>query len=369
MSARQKKTSGPKVLIAAGNGHITEVEMIKGLRHSGVNIHAAFASTSPHLQALTDAGVPTRSLDLKGNADFRNALKVRGWIKDEQFEIVHGLANRQVANFIWASYGLPNKLIAYRGAIGHVSRWDPTCYIKWLSPRVNKIICVSQAVERDLAANGVNSAKLITIYKGHDLSWYAHLDREAARAAVKREFNIPNDALLIGMAANIRAVKGADLLVSALEALPGNVHALIIGDIRDKRLLDRVDRSAARGRIHCTGYRDEAASLIGALDINCAPSRGREGLTKTVIEGLAQGVPAVVSTAGGLPEMVDHGKSGYVFPIDDLRAFIQCLHELIESSDLRKTMGERGKTLLQQRFDVRATITSTSQLYKQLLLE
>jgi glycosyltransferase involved in cell wall biosynthesis len=368
MSARQKKTPGPKVLIAAGNGHITEVEMIKGLHHSGVNIHAAFASTSPHLQALTDAGVPTRSLDLKGNADFRNALKVRGWIKDEQFEIVHGLANRQVANFIWASYGLPNKLIAYRGAIGHVSRWDPTCYIKWLSPRINKIICVSQAVERDLAANGVNPAKLITIYKGHDLSWYAHLDQGAARLAVEREFNIPNDVLLIGMAANIRAVKGADLLVSALEALPGNVHAMIIGDIRDKRLLDRVDQSAARDRIHCTGYRHDAASLIGALDINCAPSR-REGLPKTVIEGLAQGVPTVVSNAGGLTEMVDHGKSGYVFPIDDLGAFIQCVCKLIDSSDLRKMMGERGKTLVQKRFDVRSTITSTSRLYKQLFHE
>jgi glycosyltransferase involved in cell wall biosynthesis len=67
--------------------------------------------------------------------------------------------------------------------------------------------------------------------------------------------------------------------------------------------------------------------------------------------------------------MVDHGKSGYVFPIDDLRAFTQCLHKLIESSDLRKIMGKRGKTLLQRRFDVHATITSTAHLYKQLVLK
>jgi hypothetical protein len=86
-----------KVLIAANKGHVTEVEMIKGLRAAGVDIYAAFASDSPHLSQLRAAGIPTRQLDLKTNIDFANALKIRRWIEDEGFNIVHGLANRQVA--------------------------------------------------------------------------------------------------------------------------------------------------------------------------------------------------------------------------------------------------------------------------------
>lgn len=356
----------PKVLIAAGRGHITEVEMIKGLRREGIDIHAAFEGTSPHLEALRDGGVPTRTLDLKSNADFRGALKIRRWIKYECFDIVHGLANRQVANFIWASYGLSNKVIAYRGAIGHVSRWDPTCYIKWLNPRIDKIICVSKAVERDLAASGVKSHKLVTIYKGHDLAWYAHLDRKAARADVDKEFGIPSDAILVGMAANMRRVKGADLLLRALMELPHSVHGLFIGEVRDPEIPRLAADPRIAERAHFTGFRSDAPYLIGALDINVAPSRGREGLTKTVIEGMVQGVPAVVSEAGGLPEMVDSNKSGDVFPIDDLNSLTANLITLTGSLEIREAMGACGKEISKDRFSINQTIANTAELYRSM---
>jgi glycosyltransferase involved in cell wall biosynthesis len=264
-------TREPKVLIATGGGHVTEIEMIKGLRREGINLYAALNEYSPNHQALEAAGVPTRSLDLRSNVDVHDALKIRRWIKREGFDIVHGLANREVANILWASYGLPNKVIAYRGAIGHVSRWDPSCYIKWLNPRIDKIICVSKAVERDLAASGVNPAKLITIYKGHDLAWYAHLDRKAARADVEKEFGIPKDAILVGMAANMRPVKGADLLLRALIELPANVHGLFIGQVRDPEIPKLAADPRLAGRVHFSGLRSDAPYLIGALDINVAP--------------------------------------------------------------------------------------------------
>ena len=354
----------PKVLIAASDGHITEVEMIKGLRREGIDIQAAFESTSPHLEALHDGDIPTRTLDLKNNADIRGALKIRRWIKDEGFDIVHGLANRQVANSIWASYGLPNKVIAYRGAIGHVSYWDPGCYLKWLNPRIDRLICVSKAVERDLAASGVNPAKLITIYKGHDPSWYAHLNHKAAREAVEREFDIPNGVTLIGMAANMRPVKGADLLLRALMELPASIHGLFIGEVRDPQLPKLAADSRLTGRVHFTGFRSDAPHLIGALDINIAPSRGREGLTKTVIEGMVQGVPTIVSEAGGLPEMVDDGKNGYIFPIDDLSILTQRLKTLIDSPETQHTMGELGREIAITRFSVSQTIAHTAALYR-----
>ena len=357
----------PKVLIAAGGGHITEVEMIKGLRKAGVNIHAAFESTSPHLQALRDGGVPTRTLDLKSNADFRGAMKIRRWIKDEGFDIVHGLANRQVANFIWASYGLPNKVIAYRGAIGHVSRWDPTCYIKWLNPRIDKIICVSKAVERDLGASGVNPAKLITIYKGHDLSWYAHLDREAARAEVEKEFGIPSDAILIGMAANMRRVKGADLLLRALIELPENVHGLFIGEVRDPLIHQLSGEAKVQNQVHFSGYRTDAARLISAVDIVAAPSRDREGLTKGVIEAMIHGIPAVVSNAGGLPELVDDKICGFVVPKEESSTLAARLKDLAEDPQCRAAMGIAARQRIIEKFSVERTIAETQTMYQEVL--
>ena len=354
----------PKVLIAAGDGHITEIEMMKGLRREGIDIHAALESTSPHLAELEESEVPVRTLDLRSNIDVRNSLEIRRWITQEHFDIVHGLANRQVANFITASYGLANRVIAYRGAIGHVSRWDPTCYLKWLNPRIDRIICVSKAVERDLVANGVKPDKLVTIYKGHDLSWYEKLDPRAARRSVNDEFGIPDNAVLVGIAANMRPVKGADLLLRAMLELPDNVHALLIGEDRDPQLQQLAADPRIRNRIHFTGFRKDAPRLIGALDVNTAPSRGREGLTKTVIEGMAQQVPAVVSTAGGLPELVNDGITGHVIAIDDLQALVNALLPLAESDDYRKQMGVAAKTTIKEKFNIRSTILSTAELYR-----
>jgi glycosyltransferase involved in cell wall biosynthesis len=358
--------SRPKVLIAAGNGHITEVEMIKGLRERGVDIHAAFASTSPHLKDLAAAGVPVRTLDLETNVDLRSALKVRRWIKREQFKLVHGLANRQVANFIWASYGLPNKVIAYRGAIGHVSRWDPTCYLKWLNPRIDKIICVSKAVEQDLTNAGVNPARLTTIYKGHNLAWYNGIDRKATRRLINHQFDIPPQSLLIGMAANMRHVKGADLLLNALKLLPTHVHALLIGEVRDPRLVAIAQDSLIKDRVHFAGYRTDAKELIGGLDVNCAPSRGREGLTKAILEGMAQGVPSIVSDAGGLPELVEDGESGFVVPNGNAIALSKAIRTLTQDQNLVSLMGSKGSQIFQNKFNINETIEATACLYHQL---
>ena len=363
---RHDSTPTPKVLIAAGDGHITEIEMIKGLRREGIDIHAALESTSPHLDSLRQSNIPARTLDLRSNIDFKHARQIRHWIKDEQFDIVHGLANRQVANFITASYGLPNKVVAYRGAIGHVSRWDPSCYIKWLNPRIDRIVCVSKAVERDLAANGVKNNKLVTIYKGHDLAWYEKLNRHNARQSVNAEFGIPDDAILIGIAANMRPVKGADLLLSALRRLPEHVHALLIGEARDPQLQTLAAEPDITKRVHFTGFRADAPRLIGALDINTAPSRGREGLTKTVIEGMAQAVPAVVSSAGGLPELVDDGETGYVVAIDDPDGLTHRLSQLIEDPARRAAMGRAAQRSIADRFSIEKTVTATAALYRDL---
>jgi glycosyltransferase involved in cell wall biosynthesis len=355
----------PKVLIGAHNAHRTEVEMIIGLKNLGIDIHAALQSTSPFHQRLQEAGVPTRVMDLSGNIDIRGILEIRRWIKRENFDIAHGLANRAVANFIWASYGLENKVIAYRGAVGHVSRWDPSCYLKWLSPRIDKIICVSDAVKKDLKNNGVAPSKLVTIYKGHDPSWYEPTANEET-IQLREHYSIPASSPLIGMVANMRRVKGADLLLKAMIYLPDNVHAAFVGEVRDREIEQLRQQPELRHRVHFTGYQANAAQLIKQFDINVAPSRGREGLTKTVIEAMIQGVPCVTSDAGGLPELAVHRETGLVFPIDDVVLFKKCLQELTRSKRLRQNLATKAKNHITLNFSTARTIQKTIRLYEKL---
>lgn len=359
--------TNPKVLMSTGGGHRTEIELMKRIRTAGINLHAAIESTSPNWYELQDAGVPVRRLDLTSNADIRSVRKLRRWIKEEKFDVVHGLANRQVANFIWASYGLPNKVVAYRGTLGHISRWDPTCYIKWLNPRIDRIACVSHAVERDLLAHGIPQERLTTIYKGHDPSWYADSDPATARTHLLGRFNIPQSAVIVALVANMRPVKGADLLIEAMSRVSTNVHAVLIGEVRDDRILRATESSPARDRVHFMGYQRDAYRIVAGCDLSVVPSREREGLSKAVIESMLQGVPVIVSDAGGLPEMVSPGVDGLIFPAGDIHKLAGSVSELSTDTNHREALGIAGRNKALDVFSINNSVVNTISLYKKLI--
>lgn len=364
-----------KVLIGANVAHPTEVEMVTGLRNAGIDIHAALNPDSPHFAQLQEQGVPTRALTLMNNVDIANIRQIRQWVKTESFDILHGLANRPIANFISAAYGLPLSVVGYRGATGHVSKWDPGCYLKWLNPRIDRIVCVSNAVHEDLVKSGVNPRKLITIYKGHNLNWYPDTPLSPEEIAQRRaDLGIPTDAFLIGLVGNMRRVKGADILLTALKDLPGHMHVLLIGEVRDPAISQLLEEPLLKNRVHLTGYRSDATSLIRLCDVNTAPSRGREGLTKTVIEGMAQGIPPIVSKAGGLPELVDDGVNGFVVDvqnekngIEDTHPLKQALQALAADPRLRQKMGVEARAKIESQFNIIDTVKKTKAMYEELI--
>ncbi|WP_157493106.1 glycosyltransferase [Desulfonatronovibrio magnus] len=341
--------------------HITEIDMMCRMRAQGQDVHALIESACTHADLLSQAGVPYHNLDLSSRLDIKGILFLRKLIRKEKFQVVHGFSNRPISNLVWASLNLPHVLVAYRGAIGHVRRWDPDCWLKWLHPRLDRISCVSEAVRQDLKNSGVRPDKLVTIYKGHNFSWYDDL----ARINIHKEFKIPAQAVIVGCAANMRRIKGVDVLIESLYHLPEHIHLLLMGEVRDPLLIRLSKDPRLTRRIHFAGFRKDAPSLLGSCCIAVAPSRGREGLTKSIIEPMAQGVPVVVTAAGGLPEMVEHGKSGFVVPMEDPAAMAQAIKQLTCNPEKRKFMGQNARKYVRSRFSINQTVNQTLEMYHQ----
>lgn len=348
-----------KALMVTRTSHITEIDMMCRLKKSGIEVEAITESACPHIKLLKDAAIPHENLDLKSRFDIKGIKRLRQRIKNGGFHVVHGFSNRPISNLVWASYGLSNALIIYRGAIGHVRRWDPDCWLKWLNPRVDRIACVSQAVKKDLIKSGVLPDNLATIYKGHDFSWYQDLPC----IDLKSEFKIPENAFVVGCAANMRRVKGVDVLLEAMFDLPAHVHVLLMGEVRDPLIKKLAEKPEISNRVHLVGFRQDAPAILGSCNLAVAPSRGREGLTKSIIEPMAQGVPAVVTEAGGLPEMVEHGVSGYVVPIDDPKALAKTVGSLANDPELCRQFGLMAKQRMHELFGIDQTVKNTLQMY------
>jgi glycosyltransferase involved in cell wall biosynthesis len=259
-------------------------------------------------------------------------------------------------------------LIAYRGIVGNVSFLSPASWWRFLNPRIDRIVCVCNAV-RDYFLSmrprwlRMPAERPVTIYKGHSLDWYT------ATPADRATLGVPRDSFVVGCVANYRPRKGIEVLVDALGLLPADcpAHLILVGNMSSPRLLRRIARSPARERIHLLGHRRDAPSLTAACDAFVLPSVKREGLARSLIEAMAYGVAPVVTNCGGSPELVIDGQSGFVVPVEDPQAIATALERLYRDPALRRRLGAAARLRIGTQFRIEDTIAKTLALYKELV--
>lgn len=330
------------VLVVNSFSDRSEVGLWRGLVKAGVGIDVMCDPSAPEQQVLEDSGVGVSTLTIGHRLDFRAARIIRQQLSAKHYDILHATRNRDLSVSLIASRGMSIKRVAYRGTIGHLSRLDPASWLTYLNPRLDRIICNAEAVRQYMLSMHLPEAKLETIFKGFEVDWYKPAERSTLA-----EFGIPKEAIVVGFAGDMRPIKGVDILIRAMDRLSDatQVHLLLVGQVRDKKVESLAARSKMRERIHFTGFKENAASLMGACNIFVMPSLGREGITKAVVEAMAQGVPAIVSNAGGLPEIVVHNECGLVVPSGDPEALTRAIIALASDASAKKdARQEREKT-------------------------
>ncbi len=90
------------------------------------------------------------------------------------YDICYGFNSKTIPNLAFASIGTKAKMVSYRGTTGGLYRHDPTAYLTHLHPKVQGIVCVSNAIRDDVRETclATHQKHVVTIYKGHQLAWY-----------------------------------------------------------------------------------------------------------------------------------------------------------------------------------------------------
>jgi glycosyltransferase involved in cell wall biosynthesis len=186
---------------------------------------------------------------------------------------------------------------------------------------------------------------------------------------VRGELGIPPEAPVVGTVGNLRADKGHRFLLEAAprirEVVP-DVRFVFVGHGGMVDELRRRSRQLGLDRtVIFAGYRPDAARLAGAFDLFCLPSI-HEGLPVSLLEALALGKPAVVTDAGGMPEVVEHGVEGLVVPPRDPHALEEALISLLRAPEDRRRMGEAASRRA-SRFDIRLAARRCEEVYEELI--
>lgn len=225
-------------------------------------------------------------------------------------------------------------------AIDHTVGW-------WVLRRATVAVGVSGAVSEFLAHLGRDGAGVL--HNGVDCAAFAEVDG----AAVRRELEIPADAVVILFAGRLIADKGIGTLIEAFASLgnTANLRLVVAGDGPEMATV----RAAAQRdpRIRALGFvsSERMPALLAAADVFAHPSAYPEGLPTSVLEAGAASKAVVATPAGGTGEAVIDGSTGIMVPMRDPNALARALDMLVNRPERRRELGRAARQHVVGTFD------------------
>jgi glycosyltransferase involved in cell wall biosynthesis len=282
----------------------------------------------------------------------------------DRIDIVYALSNRGLSCTVLGLINQDVPIATYRGTVGHLSWIDPSSWLTFLNPKVKRIVCVSEAVADYLREIKLPEERIVTIYKGHNIEWYT------STPPPRSSLGIPDDAFVVGCTAMMRPVKGVDILIQAVESLLDELpqlHLILIGGIKDPAIEQLLESFPDTSRLHLTGYRNDATALATLCDATVMASKTREGFPKSVIEAMSQGVPAIVTNVGGMPELVGHGSAGLIVPPSNVPALANAIRTLYHDRHHARELGRLGQQRIAEVFNVTTTVEKMHAVFQELV--
>ncbi len=196
-------------------------------------------------------------------------------------------------------------------------------------------------------------------------------DAEGRRASIRSELGLPPDAILITTICRLHKPRDFETLLTAFASLADenpSLHLLIVGDGPDRTQIEGLrERLGVASRVILAGQRRDIPAILAASDIFTLTTWGWEGLPFTILEAMAAARPVVATRAGGIPEAVVEGETGFLVPRRDAAALAEALGRLAVDPDLRACLGAAGRHRAETLFSQQRMTERTTLIYDRLV--
>jgi sugar transferase (PEP-CTERM/EpsH1 system associated) len=239
-------------------------------------------------------------------------------------------------------------------------------------PFIGHYIAVSQDLQNWLmSAVGVKRGNISQIYNGVDSIRFRPAQTPRAQLGPPGFFDENN--IVIGSVGRMAAVKDYPNLVQAFlkllhqaPTLRDRLRLLIVGEGAARDTCLRVMNQHGVGQLAwLPGERSDIPELMAAMDIFVLPSLG-EGISNTILEAMATGLPVIATRVGGNPELVQEGITGRLVPPADPDALAQALLEYVRDDDRRHTHGRAAREIIDRQFSIPAMVQDYLSVYDRM---
>lgn len=365
--------------VISGSGLNTFLSM-KAQQEAGFEVALACAPGGPLLDLVEKHGMRVWRLKhmvwgIDPIQDVLAVLELHSLIRRQAYTIVHthnskaGFLGRLAARMAAA----PVIVHTVHGFAFHDKepRWKQTFYRlleRLAAAWCDKLILISQPLVEWAHRERIgNPSQMVKIYSGIDLDAFR---KPSDCAALRRSFNLSAEEVVVGEVAKLWEGKGHAVLFRAAAALMPScpkLRLILIGEGPLRSTLEQL--AIAMGifdHVIFAGFREDIPALTQMLDIAVLPSFF-EGMGRAVIEAQAAGKAVVASRVGGIPDLIENGKTGLLAPPGDHKALAEAIGQLYQDAGLRHRLGLAAQQAVDSRFDIQTMNKQILQVYDELL--
>jgi len=340
------------------------VELFSGLDRSRfvpqVCVAKAGGALEPVLQGM---GIPVRTFGVRSSlarpSTLSNLVRTARRLHAEQVQIVHGyLYEGNILGMLAGRLaGVPVR-IASKRSLDRYPRRSQRQATRLANRQAHRIVCNAEAVRRMVLEEERPSAgKLLVIPNGI---------RIMDMPAPVRPAGVPATARVVGTVGRLSWKKAYHHFLDAaarVSAAHDDVHFVMIGDGPLRATLER--DAATRGlgeRVHFLGELTDVRGLLRGFDV-FVMSSVIEGMPNVLLEALAVERPVVVTSAGGMPEIVGHGRSGLMVRPADPAALANSILRLLANPEKATAFGRAGRRTVEDRYSMETMVDRYTVLY------
>lgn len=234
---------------------------------------------------------------------------------------------------------------------------------------LDRILTVSERVKKFFAVSNKGFQKAITVYNGIDTDIF---NPQNVSEDLRNELGLKKENIVIGSIGVIEKDKGHRYLVESISRLKAegitNVVCVICGTgPEESDLKEFVRAKGLDSEILFLGFRDDIPKVLKILDILALMSLTIESFSMAAVEAMAMEVSVIATNIGGIPEVIDDGKTGIIIPPGNVDALCEAIKYLIQNPEIRFRMGQNGRVRVLELFTIEGNVRKTEDIFLQLL--
>ncbi|MDI6641745.1 MAG: glycosyltransferase [Elusimicrobiota bacterium] len=316
--------------------------LVRSLKHK-YNFYVGYIKEKGLVsQMIENEGIPVIHLP--------NIFSIAKFIRKEQIQILHThLYRANILGRIAGKIAHVKLLISSQRSIDNWKRKNPFAVI---ADRITSNFC-DGIIANSLAAKNalmqrekITAEKITVIHNGVNINDFI---TKSSKETVKKKLNITENSYVVSCVTRLHLEKGVDLIPEiAQQVLSKNkqIVFLVVGDGPEKENLElKIKNSKLKEKILLLGWRQDVHNILSITDVFFLCSR-EESFPQSVLEAMALGIPVVATNVGGIKEIVQDSKTGFL--VNNTSEFAEKILKLINNPELRNSFSLNAKQIAAQ---------------------